>query len=80
MNKIKFIFAIFFLVFSSAKAQTITQHCTGNYFEACYIYIDGEIKIDVGKRLREFDYSDTNRVVLNSLGGDLLGGIFVMTQ
>lgn len=77
MNKIKFIFAIFFLVFSSANAQTITQHCTGNYFEACYIYIDGEIKIDVGKRLREFDYSDTNRVVLNSPGGDLLGGIFL---
>ena len=58
-------------------AQQITDGCTGNYSESCFIYIHGEIKENTGSRLRQYPITDGNRVVLNSPGGSLLGGIIL---
>jgi hypothetical protein len=46
---------------------------------AWFLYLDGEIEVDAGKRLQAFiqanDIPPTSLVVLNSAGGSLVGGI-----
>lgn len=61
----------------TSNAQDMTLRCDGNSLESCYVYIEGKIQLNAGEKLQQLKIVDTNRVVLNSDGGDLLGGIFL---
>lgn len=68
---------ILLLTSLTSRAQNITLRCDGNAFEACYVYIEGEIQADAGEKLSRLEIIDTNRVVLNSFGGNLFGGMLL---
>lgn len=70
-------YLLLFLLISTANAQNISEYCTGNFSESCFVYIDGPITANTWSELRDFDRSDSSRVVLNSPGGNLIGGIFL---
>ncbi|WP_146140010.1 hypothetical protein [Marinobacterium halophilum] len=73
-----FLIALCLLISLPLSAESIEFHFFGNSVEAGVIAIDGPITADIAEHLRaklKEEGTEARRVVLNSNGGSLLGGI-----
>lgn len=63
---------------AQAADMSFENVCKGNSAASCYVQADGGITLDTPKlfaRYLESEHSDGNKVLLNSPGGSLLGGL-----